>query len=191
MEDILIPFAYLVLFLGCMIRGEAIFVAAIFATERGYFDLPFVLFIALTATVSTDYLFYFLGRKKSRDVLWKHPDLIPFAEDLYEKLKQNPLRVFISHQFLNGFTQRVPYITGTSNIRPLAFAWYDLIASFVWILTLFFVGIGLNALLGELFKEVQYYELGLVVGIVVTGLLIQLAVHVKRENYSSGLAERE
>lgn len=181
MEELLIPFAYIALFLGCMIKGDAVLVAAIFASERGYFDLPLVLAIALIATLSSDHLFYYLGRRKSRNVLWKHPDLIPFAEDLYERLKQNPLRVFISHQFLNGFTQKIPYITGTSNLKPIGFIWYDLIASFIWIATLFVVGLLLNTALGGILGDAEYYELGLLVGILVSGLLIQLAIHVRRK----------
>lgn len=185
MDELIIPFAYIVLFLGCMIKGEAVLVAAVFASERGYIDLPLVLVIAFVATLSSDHLFYFIGRKKSRDILWHHPDLIPFAENLYEKLKQNPLRVFISHQFLNGFTQRVPYITGTSNLKPLNFVWYDIVATFVWILTLFVVAFLLNAVLSGFFGEAEYYELGLLAGILVTGLLIQLTIHVRREQFST------
>lgn len=185
MEELLIPFGYTALFLGCMIKGEAVLIAAIFASERGYFDLPLVLAIALVATLSSDHLFYYLGRRKSRDVLWKHPDLIPFAEDLYERLKQNPLRVFISHQFLNGFTQKIPYITGTSNLKPLNFIWYDLVASFIWILALFTIALLLNAALSGIFGDSEFYELGLLVGILVAGLLIQLAIHIRREHASA------
>lgn len=184
MEELLIPFGYAVLFLGCLIKGEAVVIAAVFASERGYFDLPLVLTIALIATLSSDHLFYFLGRKKSRDVLWKHPHLIPFAEDLYERLKQNPLRVFMSHQFLNGFTQKIPYITGTSNLKPISFIWYNLVASFIWLLTLSAVALLLNSVLAGVFGDVEYYELGLLTGILVTGLLIQLTIHVRQERLS-------
>lgn len=185
MEELLTPFAYLILFMGSMIKGEAVLITAILASDREYIDLPLVIAVTLVGTVISDHFFYFIGRKKSRDVLWKYPGMIDYAENLYKKLKKAPLRVFISHQFLNGFTQKVPYLTGTSNLKPLAFSLYDTAASVIWIVTLLAAAFILKVILGEVFTGARYFEPELLLAVLVTGLVIQLFIHVKRESNST------
>lgn len=170
MHDLIIKFGYPALFLGCLLEGESVLVAAGFLARSGYLDLPLVMLFALAGTYTADMTIYFLGRKKGEGVISR----FPIAKTYYPKVKSLFDRygiwaIFIT-RYLYGFRLAAAGSMGLMKMRKSKYLSFDFLSCTIWAILIGGLGYMFGASLEALIGQVKHYEKFVVLFIIIVGL---------------------
>ena len=176
-QYLLLHFGYAFLVLGLVIEGDATLVAAmILASQAGqqYFDLRWVLGIALGVTVGGNELLYELGalgrmrsllassRHRQQVSRWLHGTRAGFLSLLFSR-------------FMWGFRLMIPFAAGMLHIRRRRFSLTNLVGGVIWVTVLAYFGVAVQTLFGLLRHDLLRYQSHIAVALFLFGLLIGLA----------------
>lgn len=135
---------------------ESINFANILRAGMEYIELTVVLAAALLAFVGTGQL-SFLREKFTKEET--------SAAGVSAKIQQNPLRLFLRHQFFGGTIQGSVYPAGAEKISSLKFFKYNLVSSCIWFAALLVTGTGLRSAWINTVDHFGPFELELIAGI--------------------------
>jgi membrane protein DedA with SNARE-associated domain len=76
-EQELLRFGYVILFLGTMVEGDAFLLTAAFLAHRGYFHLGLVIAVAAAANTLADQIYYQLARSRGREAFARRAETDP------------------------------------------------------------------------------------------------------------------
>ena len=176
MQYLLLHFGYAFLVFGLIIEGDATLVAAmILASQAGqqYFDLRWVLGIALGVTVGGNELLYELGALgRMRGLLaasshrqrvsgWLHSSRTGFMALLFSR-------------FMWGFRLMIPFAAGMLHIRRRRFSLTNLVGGVVWVGVLAYFGVALQSLFLLLHDDLMRYQSHIAVGVFLLGIVLGL-----------------
>lgn len=176
MQYLLLHFGYAFLVFGLIIEGDATLVAAmILASQAGnpYFDLRWVLAIALGVTVGGNELLYELGamgwvgnrvgtgKHYQRASRWLHNSRTGLLSLLFSR-------------FMWGFRLVIPAAAGVLHIRRRRFSLSNLIGAVVWVAVLGYFGVALQSLFTLLHEDLIRFQSHIAVGVFLLGILIGL-----------------
>jgi membrane protein DedA with SNARE-associated domain len=167
---------YLVVYLGCFFEGETSLVTSAFAAHRGYLEIIIVMFIALAATQSWDWLWFTIGRKKGKLFIEKKPKLNQKVKKIDLLLEKNPFPVLLGYRFLFGFRTAVPLVIGMSSISKRRFLTFSLLNTVLWDIMFSSVGYFFGAFLKANWKRIEDYEFEMMVCILVSGIIVGLCL---------------
>ena len=89
-ESYIIHFGYVVILVATFFAGEAILVLAGFLAHRGYLSFSLVILVAFAGSLTSDQLYYFIGRQKG--FIYGVRSITPF---LVGVSRVSPLKYFI------------------------------------------------------------------------------------------------
>jgi len=164
-------YGYAALFVGTLLEGETILIAAGFASHRGLLDLRLVIPVpALGATVG-DQVALLVGHWWSQQVL----ALIPRIGRLRPKLQARQDRwawlMVLILRFLYGFRLAGPFLLGDNGLDPLRFFVLNFVSALVWAVTFATLGYLVGAALETLIADVKEIEEGVLLAILLFGLV--------------------
>ncbi|MCK4225195.1 MAG: DedA family protein [candidate division Zixibacteria bacterium] len=174
MHDLIINFGYPALFLGCLLEGESVLIAAGFLARSGYLDLNLVMLIALAATYTADVTIYFLGRHKGEGIISK----FPVAKTYYPKVKTlfdkyGIWAIFIT-RYLYGLRLAAAGSMGLMRMKKGLYLPFDLLSCTIWAILIGSLGYMFGASLEALIGQIKHYEKIVVLFIIIIGLGIWL-----------------
>ncbi|MDH1009113.1 DedA family protein [Pseudomonas nicosulfuronedens] len=174
LQQFLQDFGYFALFLGTFFEGETILVLAGFLAFRGYMQLEYVIAVAFFGSYAGDQLWYFLGRRHGRKLLARKPRWQKMGDKALEHVRKHPDLWVLSFRFVYGLRTVMPVAIGLSGYPPARYLLLNGIGAIVWASVLgsaaFYFGSVLEGVLGNIKK----YELMVLGGLVVIGLLFWL-----------------
>ncbi|SNT02769.1 membrane protein DedA, SNARE-associated domain [Pseudomonas nitroreducens] len=174
LQQFLQDFGYFALFLGTFFEGETILVLAGFLAFRGYMQLEYVIAVAFFGSYAGDQLWYFLGRRHGRKLLARKPSWQKMGDKALEHVRKHPDLWVLSFRFVYGLRTVMPVAIGLSGYPPARYLLLNGIGAIVWATVLgsaaFYFGSVLEGVLGNIKK----YELMVLGGLVVIGLLFWL-----------------
>lgn len=174
LQQFLQDFGYFALFLGTFFEGETILVLAGFLAFRGYMQLEYVVAVAFFGSYAGDQLWYFLGRRHGRKLLARKPSWQKMGDKALEHVRKHPDLWVLSFRFVYGLRTVMPVAIGLSGYPPARYLLLNGIGAIVWATVLgsaaFYFGSVLEGVLGNIKK----YELMVLGGLVVIGLLFWL-----------------
>jgi membrane protein DedA with SNARE-associated domain len=170
MHDLIIHFGYPALFLGCLLEGESVLIAAGFLARSGYLDLNLVMLFALAGTYTADVTIYFLGRKKGERIISK----FPVAKTYYPKVKTlfdkyGIWAIFIT-RYLYGFRLAAAASLGLMRMRKRKYLPFDFLSCMIWAILIGSLGYMFGASLEALIGQIKHYEKVVVLFIIIIGL---------------------
>lgn len=170
MHDLIINFGYPALFLGCLLEGESVLIAAGFLARSGYLNLNLVMLVALAGTYIADVTIYFLGRKKGQGIISK----FPVAKKYYPKVKTLFDRygiwaIFIT-RYLYGFRLATAASLGLMKMRRRKYLPFNFLSCMIWAILVGSLGYMFGASLEALIGQVKHYEKIVVLFIIIIGL---------------------
>lgn len=174
MHDLIIKFGYPALFLGCLLEGESVLIAAGFLARSGYLDLPLVILFALAGTYTADMTIYFLGRKKGEGVISRFPiakTYYPKAKNLFDRY--GIWAIFMT-RYLYGFRLAAAGSMGLMKMRKSKYLPFDFLSCMIWAILIGGLGYIFGASLEALIGQVKHYEKFVVLFIIIVGLGIWL-----------------
>ena len=184
LQQFLQDFGYFALFLGTFFEGETILVLAGFLAFRGYMDINMVVLVAFFGSYAGDQLWYFMGRRHGRKLLARKPRWQLMGDRALEHIRRHPDIWVLSFRFVYGLRTVMPVAIGLSGYPPARYLLLNGIGAIVWATVLgsaaFYFGSVLEGVLGNIKK----YELMVLGGLVVIGLLFWL-----RRRYKASKSE--
>ena len=162
---------YTTVFAGCFFEGETSLVTSAFAAHRGYLNIFIVISIAMIATLSWDWIWFMVGRIKGNAILAKRPKLEAKSRKINILLMQHQVAVLLGYRFLYGFRTAVPLAIGMSSVTKRRFLLFGLINVVIWDCLFSSLGYFFGAFLKANWKRIEDYEIEILVGILITGLI--------------------
>ena len=172
MQNLIIQFGYIALFLGSFLEGESFLIAAAFLAKRGYLRLDLVILIAFAGAYLGDVALYYLGRKKGVGILWKFPQArryYPKAKKLFNRF--GIWAIFIT-RYLYGLRFASAAFLGLVKMKKREFLPFAFLSCAVWAVLMGGLGYVFGASLEALIGQIKHYEKIIVVLIIVLGFSI-------------------
>lgn len=187
LQDLITTYGYPALFLGAVVEGEAALIIAGFAAYLGYMNLPLVILIGFIGSLLGDQTYFYLGRKKGRELLQKWPKLKKRVVWAHKVLDRHSNWMLLLFRFAYGFRAIIPITIGTSKVSAKRFVIFNTIGAAIWA-TLFsiggyFFGTALSAYL----TDIRNYELQIIGVIILVALLVWAIVIAKKKEILKGI----
>jgi len=188
-EAYIIHFGYIVILLGTFFAGEALLVLAGFLAHRGYLDFSLVILVAVIGSISSDQLYFFLGRKKGLPYLDKHPSWKSKSERILKLLKRHQNLVILLFRFVYGVRSITPFVIGVSSIPEWKFLALNVTGSLVWAVTLTSLGYFFGHAAMLILDDIKKYEFTIMGLILMVGFLLWMFHYFagKRKDNVSGI----
>lgn len=174
LQAFLQDYGYLALFIGTFFEGETILVLAGFLASRGYLDIYLVMLTAASGGYCGDQLWYFLGRRKGRQILARKPNWQALGERALDHLRRYPDIWVLGFRFVYGLRTVMPVAIGISGYPPLRFLLLNAVSAAIWATVLGAAAYHLGAALERVLDNIQHYELWVMAALAAAGALLWL-----------------
>ena len=165
---------YFAVFIGTLLEGETILIAAGFAAHRGLLDWPAVVLVAIAGGTLGDQLAFLLGRWKGAALIERFPALARHKPRIDDLLSRYDVFFIVTVRFLYGLRIAGPVILGSSRVPLLRFAVFNLIGAVLWAVLVagagYVFGLAINAFIAD-FKRIEEIVL---IGILALGVALWL-----------------
>ena len=185
LQQLVIDYGYLALFIGTFLEGETILVIAGFLAHSGYLELPWVMLSAFLGTFAGDQTFFYLGRFKGIAFLEKRPLWHSKTDKVFDLLHKHQIPVILGFRFLYGVRNVTPFVIGASRIHPLKFFVLNFLGALVWAVVVGYLGYEFGDIAEVMMGKVKKYEM-YILGVLVAGgvFLFWRSFHNNRNNNS-------
>lgn len=161
-------YGYLAVFVGTLLEGETILIAAGFAAHRGLLDLPIVILVAMLGGTLGDQLAFQIGRWKGDALIERFPALARHKPRVHDLLEGHATLFILTVRFLYGFRIAGPVLLGSSRVPMLRFAMLNLIGAALWATVVsgagYLFGLAINALITDLKRIEEVVLIAILVG---------------------------
>jgi membrane protein DedA with SNARE-associated domain len=179
-EQAITTFGYPGVFVGTLLEGETALVVGGFLAHRGYLGLGWVLVVGTAGAFLGDQFCFWFGRRHGRAWLETRPRWHARAHRVTSALRRAEMAVMIGFRFVIGARIATPVVLGATGFSAWRFAWWNLLGSGLWAVTIGVAGYFFGHAVSAALKEVQRYELA-VTGVVATvGLGVAVWVWLRR-----------
>ena len=171
--------------------GEVVFLAGIAASGSGAAALgdaklstPLLFTLAPIAAIIGGEVGYWFGKKYGR-AFFDRPDSRFFNQKMVTKIekwlgKYGPRKALVFGRFIPFARTLINPVCGVANLDRKLFSTWNAIGAIIWTQ----VAMGIGYFLGDVFEEQGHYLLMGIVGLIVIGSLIPLALEVFKERQS-------
>lgn len=162
-------YGYIAVFVGTLLEGESILIAAGFAAHRGLLDWHWVVVVAIVGATLGDQLAFLLGRWKGDALIERFAVLSEQKRRIHELLERYDVLCVLAVRFLYGLRIAGPVILGSSRVPMLRFAVLNLIGAALWALVIAGVGFAFGATMEALLTDIKKIEEALLILILLVG----------------------
>jgi len=145
MEVLLLKYGYVLLFLGVIVEGEVFLIAGAFLAHRGYFELPVVIVVAITANAVANQLYYRAARARGQGWLERRRGARARYRRIIERTARHGPLLLLGSRFAYGFRVVIPAACGAVGMSPLVFTVCDVISGALWAVVVAFIGVHFGA----------------------------------------------
>ncbi|HEY4498938.1 MAG TPA: VTT domain-containing protein [Candidatus Paceibacterota bacterium] len=177
---------YVVLFIGMVVEGEIVLLAAIFLTQTGHMQLSSVLLVAFVGMLIGDILWYWFGHFLDRFLLTRRiaRGLMPAID---RQLRERPtLSIFIA-KFVYLLHRIVLIRVRPAGVTFDRFIKADLVAISAWVAVSTVLGVLFAASFSLLKSYVRYAEVALLLAV----LILITVEHFFSAFYKKRLAQKD
>ena len=172
LQQLVIDYGYLALFIGTFLEGETILVIAGFLAHIGYLELHWVILAAFLGTFAGDQTFFYLGRFKGIAFLEKRPLWHSKTDKVFDLLHRHQIKVVLGFRFLYGVRNVTPFVIGASRMHPGKFFLLNFLGALIWAIAVGYLGYQFGEIAHAVLGEIKQYEMHFLVGLIVIGLLL-------------------
>jgi membrane protein DedA with SNARE-associated domain len=162
-------YGYYALFLGALLEGEAVLLAAGFAAHRGMLSLPWVVVVAFIAGTLGDQLAFSLGRHRGEAIVSRFPRLAARVPKIRALIARHHTWLILIGRFMYGLRIVGPMVLGMSGIYSFRFAMLNMIGAMFWAVTIALAGYWFGAAMEWVFTDLKRFEEAVLLGILLVG----------------------
>lgn len=127
-------YAYVIVFLGSLIEGEAIILSASALAYMGHLNIYKIMCIAFCGTWFADQALYMIGRAKGKVIFEYFPKLQKPAQKGFELLRKWDAGFIIACRFIYGIRITSCMVVGAAGIEPRRFIPLNILSAIIWTL---------------------------------------------------------
>lgn len=169
-------YPYLALFIGMLFVGEVILLPAIFLATTGRLDLVMVVAASVSATVISDCVWYYLGRRFPASTLRRFSGRIshPFLNGVEHAFKAGGKRILFVSKFVYGTRTIVQVLAGAHGMAWPSYLWVNTLGVLAMTGVLVIISYSIVGTALRLEEVVQHMEIAFLVFVLVAvgGLLL-------------------
>jgi membrane protein DedA with SNARE-associated domain len=183
LENFLLTYGYIILFIGTFFEGETILIIAGFLAHEKVLFLPWVIIVAAIGAFAGDQFFFMLGRIKGKKFIQKYEIVKNQVSKIHTLMEKYDISFMIGFRFVYGIRTVTPLIIGTSNIPTSRFLFFNAIGAIFWAILVGCLGYLFGATLTILLGKIKHLEMQIIIWIVIIGVLIALFRFIKMKYY--------
>lgn len=172
LQQLIIDYGYLALFIGTFLEGETILIIAGFLAHSGYLDLHLAILAAFLGTFAGDQTFFYLGRAKGIAFLEKRPLWHSKTDKVFDLLHRHQIKVVLGFRFLYGVRNVTPFVIGASKMHPAKFFGLNFLGAMIWAISFGYIGYEFGSIAETVLGRIQEYEAYLLGGLILIGVLL-------------------
>lgn len=181
-EYLIRTYGYWALFVGTFIEGETILMLGGLAAQMGYLDLSLVMVVSFFGSFFGDQFYFHLGRLRGRELLAKHPKWQARAEKVHHYLKRYHDLIMVGFRFIYGIRILTPIVLATDpRLKTSRFLIFNGIGALIWTIVVAGGGYLFGHALELIVKEVQHYQLAIMIVLVLVGAGFWIRHTMKRK----------
>lgn len=178
MADALVSrYGYVAVLIGTFLEGETILVLGGLAAHRDLLWLPGVMLCGFVGSLTSDQLFFFLGRRRGPAFVARRPRLARQVERVHTLVQRYDTLLILSFRFLYGLRNVTPLALGMSGVPVAKFAVLNAVGAAVWAIAVAALGWYVGSAAKELLGHLERYELRVAAAIIVAGAVLWLWRH--------------
>jgi membrane-associated protein len=131
-RQLVADYGYLAVFLGTVLEGEAVLLAAAFAASRGLLSAPLVAAVGALGAYVGHLVFFWAGRAKGHDWLFDHPRLGPHVRRADQVINRYGWSSVFILQYLYGARIAGALLFGISSFRLPRFLALQVVNCATW-----------------------------------------------------------
>lgn len=131
---------YLGAFLGAIVEGEVVFIAALQTVRLGYLDFYYVLLAVFLGAQVVDWSLFLAARRGGQAIIDKRPKLQPRFDKMSELVERRSTLLLLAYRFMYGFRIVLPTLFGISSVSLGRFALLSFIGTLLWVLIIGYTG---------------------------------------------------
>jgi membrane protein DedA with SNARE-associated domain len=151
-------YGYFAVFVGTLLEGETILIAAGFAAQLGLLDWPLVVLVAIAGGTLGDQLAFLLGRWKGDALIERFPALARRKLRIHSFLERYDFIFILTVRFLYGLRIAGPIILGSSRVPLLRFAVLNVVGAVLWAVLVSGAGYAFGLTINSLIANVERIE---------------------------------
>jgi len=167
-DALLATWGYPVLFIGTVLEGETIVIAAAFLAHQGVLQFPVVVAVSFVGGLLGDQIWYHLGRRRGRRLLARRPDWAARSDRVFDLVHRYPRAVVIGFRFVYGMRTVTPLVIGMSGFPPWRYTVLNMIGALAWALIFtalgFAFGEAVQSVMGRLHAYGRWIALAALLG---------------------------
>ncbi|MBA4393688.1 MAG: DedA family protein [Desulfobacca sp.] len=168
-------YGYWAILLGTFIEGETILIVGGFVAHLGFLKLPYVMITAFIGSFFGDQFFFILGRFKGPVLLARFGKAQKQVDKIHIFLEKHKNLIMTGFRFIYGIRILTPIVLGMNHkISAKRFFIFNAIGAIVWSVVVSLGGYLFGEALHLIMKDIKQYELKIIIGLVVIGLLAWL-----------------
>lgn len=185
-------FAYLAIFIGCLIEADLAFLAgAILATE-GHLSWSILIFVGFTSVHVSDVLWYFLGRRSVETPFGRR--LVARFDRYHRWLQGNFIgrygRVALFTRYIYYVSRITPFLAGWHRLEFRRFLRIHFAANVIWVVLMGFLGYGIGTAVLAIGSRMAIrrigYGLASISAVILVGAYFLERIFVKRLRNGNG-----
>jgi membrane protein DedA with SNARE-associated domain len=187
MEALLIKYGYVLFFLGVAAEGDAFLIGGAFLAYRGLFQLPLVIFLAITSNTLAGLVYYLVSRARGRAWLENRFSSFRSFARVISWMARHSERLLLGSRYAVGFRIIIPAACGALGMPPARFNILNLLASIIWVVPTALLGYYFGDVAEKMFAGARHYELSILVALLLAAGLILLYRHLHRSEWIEDL----
>jgi membrane protein DedA with SNARE-associated domain len=164
---------------GTFLEGETVLILAGFAAHLGYLDLSLVMLFAFLGTLSGDQLYFFIGRRRGRAVLAKHPNWEGRVERFQSLMRKYDIAILLLFRFFYGLRTIAPFAIGLSDISVKKFIVFNIISAAIWAAAFGALGYFFGRAMEAVLTDIKHYEILIMAGLAAVAISIVIIRRVR------------
>lgn len=173
MQYLLLHYGYAFLVLGIILEGDATVVAAAILAGQQYFNLNWVLGLAMGVSILSNEALYEIGRRGK--IARKLPEKRRCHVAGWLHNNRFGLATLFFSRFMWGFRLMIPMAAGALHIRRRRFILCNVFGGVLWSLVLVYFGVALQSLMGTFQQHLVHFDSPLAFVVLLFGLAIGIA----------------
>ena len=123
---------YLITFVWAALEGETFVIFAGLAAQRDLIDIKWLFLAAALGSMFGDQVMFAIGRRYGRRIVHRFPKIVPKLQKVFTTLEKYSISFILSYRFMYGVRNVSAIAIGMSQISWRHFAFWNMVASFVW-----------------------------------------------------------
>ena len=172
--QILQEYGYVIVFLGTVIGGEIVILAAAFLASLGLFNITWVIVLSFFGIVLSDSIWYSLGYSL-HSFAKKYKKFFPLSDDKMDTIRKqfndHYGKFLVVSKFIYGIRILALMFSGYQKVSYKKFLRFNLIGTTIWLIILVLIGYTMGFSWGYLEQYSQLAKYWALAGILVVFLL--------------------